>query len=273
LIGQQLSTELGQQFVVENRTGAASNIAAETVVNAPPDGYTLLIATTANAVNATLYDKLDFDFMRDTVPVAACVCVPNLLDVNPSVPAETVAEFIAYAKANPDKLNMGSGGTGGPVHMTGELFMMMSGVKLVHVPYRGEALALTDLIGDHVQVVFGSMPASIGYARAGKLRSLAVTTAARSQTMPELPTIADTVPGYESSTWYGIAAPRGTPDAIVDRLNHAVNAALADPGLQAKFRELGGSTITGSPADFGKLIADETQKWAKVVKFSGAKPE
>jgi tripartite-type tricarboxylate transporter receptor subunit TctC len=273
LIAQQLAARLGQQFFVDNRTGAASNIAAEAVVNAPPDGYTLLLATTGNAVNATLYEKLNFDLMRDIVPVASCVRVPNILEVHTSVPAMTVSEFIAYAKANPEKLNMGSGGTGGPVHMTGELFMMMTGVKLVHVPYRGEALALADLLGNHVQVVFGSMPASIEYIRAGKLNALAVTTAVRSETMPELPTISDFVPGYESSTWYGIGAPKNTAAEIVDKLNNAINAALADPSVKAKFHELGGSVITGSSADFGKLIAGEIEKWAKVVKFSGAKPE
>jgi tripartite-type tricarboxylate transporter receptor subunit TctC len=272
-IGQRLSEELGQQFVVENRTGAASNIAAEAAINAAPDGYTLLIATTANAVNATLYDTLDFNFIRDVVPVAACVRVPNILSVHPSVLVNTVAEFIAYASANPNKLNMGSGGPGGPVHMTGELFMMMSGVKLVHIPYRGEALALADLMGNHVQVVFGSMAASLEYARAGKIRALAVTTATRSETMPELPTIADTVPGYESSTWYGIAAPKNTHRDIVEKLNRTINAALADQAVQARLGDFGGSAITGSSADFGKLIAAETEKWAKVVKFSGVKPE
>jgi tripartite-type tricarboxylate transporter receptor subunit TctC len=273
LIGQQLSARLGQQFVVENRTGAAGNIAAEAVVNALPDGYTLLLATTGNAVNATLYDKLNFDFMHDIVPVASCVRVPNLLDVHPSVPAKTVAELIAFAKANPEKLNMGSGGMGGPVHMTGELFMMMTGVKFTHVPYRGEALALADLLGDHVQLVFGSMPASVEYIRAGKLRALAVTPAARSDTMLELPTIADVVPGYESSTWYGIGAPRNTPTELVNELNNAINAALSDPRVKAKFHEFGGSVITGSPGDFGKLIADETEKWAKVVKFANIKAD
>ena len=271
-IGQKLSEELGQQFIVENRTGAASNIAAETAINATPDGYTLLIATTANAVNATLYDNLDFDFIRDTVPIAACVRVPNILAVHPSVPVDNVAEFIAYAKANPNKLNMGSGGPGGPVHMTGELFMMMSGVNLVHIPYRGEALALADLLGNHVQVVFPSMAASLEYARGGKLRALAVTTATRSQTMPELPTVADTVPGYESSTWYGVAAPKNTPRDIIEKLNRTINDALADPALQAKLKDFGGGAIGGSSADFGKLIDDETDKWAKVVKFSGVKP-
>jgi tripartite-type tricarboxylate transporter receptor subunit TctC len=273
VIGQQLSAQLGQQFVVENRTGAASNIAAEIVVTAPPDGYTLLVATTGNAINATLYDRLNFDFMRDIVPVASCIRVPNVLDVHPAVPASTVPEFIAYAKANPERLSMGSGGTGGPVHMTGELFMMMTGVKLLHVPYRGEAMALADLLGDHVQVVFGSMPASIEYIKAGKLHGLAVTTATRSEIMPEFPTVAESVPGYESSTWYGVGAPKNTPTEIVDKLNKAINVALADPSVKMRFHELGGSVIVGSPADFGKLIADETAKWAKVVKFSGAKPE
>jgi tripartite-type tricarboxylate transporter receptor subunit TctC len=273
LIGQHLSERLGKPFVVENRTGAASNIAAEAVISAPPDGYTLLIATTANAVNATLYDKLNFDFMRGVAPVAGCVRLPNVLAVHPSVPARTVAEFVAYAKANPNRLNMGSGGAGGPVHMTGELFMMMSGVKMVHVPYRGEALALTDLLGNQVQVVFPSLAASLGYARAGQLRALGVTTATRSQIMPALPPIGETVADYESSAWYGIAAPNGTPGAIVDRLNGAVNAALADPAVQARFAELGGKTVPGSPADFARLIADETDKWAKVVKFSGLRLE
>jgi tripartite-type tricarboxylate transporter receptor subunit TctC len=271
LIGQHVAERLGKSFVVENRTGAASNIAVETVLNAAPDGYTLLIATTANAVNATLYEKLNFNFMRDVVPVAACVRLPNVLAVHPSVPAKSVAEFIAYAKANPNKLDMGSGGAGGPVHMTGELFMMMSGTKMVHVPYRGEALALTDLLENQVQVVFPSLAASLGYARSGQIRALGVTTATRSEIMPELPPIEDTVPGYESSTWYGIAAPRSTPAAIVETLNAAVNAALAEPAVQARFGELGGTTIAGSPSDFGKLIASETDKWAEVVKFSGLK--
>jgi tripartite-type tricarboxylate transporter receptor subunit TctC len=260
LIGQQLSARLGQQFLVENRTGAANNIAAETVVGAPPDGYTLLLATTANAINATLYDKLNFDFMRDIAPVASCIRVPNVLDVHPSVPATTVREFIAYAKANSEQLSMGSGGIGSPVHMTGELFMMMTGTKLLYVPYRGEAMALADLLGDHVQVVFGSMPASIEYLRTGKMRGLGVTTTARSEIMPNLPIIADVVPGYESSSWYGIGAPKNTPAEIVGRLNSAINASLADANVKDEFRELGGGVIAGSPSDFGKLIADDTEK-------------
>jgi tripartite-type tricarboxylate transporter receptor subunit TctC len=273
LIGEQLSAKLGQSFVVENRTGAASNIATETVVNAPPDGYTLLLATVANAANATLYGNLSFNFMHDVAPVAACVRLTNVLAVNASVPAQSVAEFIAYAKANPNKLNMGSGGAGGPVHMTGELFKMEAGIKMVHVPYRGEALALADLLGNQVQVVFPSLAASIGYARAGKVRLLGVTTATRSQIMPEIPTIAETIPGYESSTWYGVAAPRNTPAAVVERLSGAINAALADPAFQAKIADLGGRTISGSPEDFERLIGEETEKWAKVVKFSGLRLE
>jgi tripartite-type tricarboxylate transporter receptor subunit TctC len=273
VIAQQLSAQLGQQFVVENRTGAASNIAAETVVNAPPDGYTLILAATANAINATLYDKLTFEFARDIVPVASCVRVPNVLDLNPSVPVRSVSEFIAYAKANPEKLSMGSGGTGTTPHMSGELFMMMTGVKLLHVPYRGEAMALADLLGDHVQLVFGTMPGSIELIRSGKLHGLAVTTRERSEVMPELPTIAEAVPGYESSTWFGIGAPRNTPAEIIDKLNKAVNAVLTQQNIRARLYELGGSINAGSSTDFGKLIADETKKWAKVIKFAGIKPD
>src|SRR3569832_560306 len=273
LIGEQLSIQLGKPFVVENRTGAASNIATETVISAPPDGYTLLLATVANAANATLYGNLGFNFMRDVVPVAACVRLTNVLAVKASVPANSVAEFIAYAKANPNKLNMGSGGAGGPVHMTGELFMMEAGIKMVHVPYRGEALALADLLGNQVQVVFPSLAASVGYVRAGQVRALGVTAAIRSQIMPGIPTIAETIPGYESSTWYGIAAPRNTPAEIVERLNEAIKTALADPAFQTKVADLGGRTIPGSPADFGRLITEETEKWAKVVKYSGLRLE
>ena len=223
--------------------------------------------------NATLYGNLSFNFIRDVAPVAACVRLTNVLAVNASVPARSVAEFIAYAKANPNKLNMGSGGAGGPVHMTGELFRMEAGIKMVSVPYRGEALALADLLGNQVQVVFPTFAASIGYARAGQVRLLGVTAATRSQIMPEIPTIAETIPGYESSTWYGVAAPRNTPPAVVERLSGAVNAALADPTFQAKVGDLGGRTIPGSPEDFGRLIAEETEKWAKVVKFSGLRLE
>jgi tripartite-type tricarboxylate transporter receptor subunit TctC len=273
LISHWLSERLGVQFIVENRPGAGSNIATEAVVRAPADGYTLLLVAVANATNATLYDKLNFNFIRDIAPVAGLLRVPNLVEVHPSVPVQTLPEFITYARANPGKINMGSGGSGGPVHMTGELFNMMAGLKMQHVPYRGEAPALNDLIGGQVDVVFGSVPASIQYVRAGKLRALAVTTATRSPLLPDLPTVAEFVPGYESSTWYGIGAPRSTPADIVDRLNVEINAALADPTLQARMSDLGGTAIGGSPDDFSELIATDTEKWGKVVKFASIKPE
>ena len=273
LISHWLSERLGQQFIVENRPGAGSNIATEAVVRAPADGYTLLLVAVANATNATLYDKLNFNFIRDIAPVAGLLRVPNLIEVHPSVPARTLPEFIAYARANPGKVNMGSGGSGGPVHMTGELFNMMAGLKMQHVPYRGEAPALNDLIGGQVDVVFGSVPASIQYVRAGKLRALAVTTATRSELLPDLPTVAEFVPGYESSTWYGIGAPRSTPADIVDRLNTEINAALADPTLKARMADLGGAAIGGSPDDFSELIVTDTEKWGKVVRFASIKPE
>jgi tripartite-type tricarboxylate transporter receptor subunit TctC len=272
LMGQRLSERLGQPFIIENRTGAGSNIAAETVVNATADGHTLLLVTTANAVNATLYDKLSFNFARDIVPVAGLLRVPNVMLIDPSVPANSVTEFIAYAKLNPTKVNMGSGGNGGPVHMAGALFQMMSGVSLVHVPYRGEALALTDLLGGQVQVVFGSVPSSIGYIKGGKLRALAVTTATRSDALPDVPALADFVPGYEMSTWYGVGAPRNTPPDIVDKLNAEINAALADPKFRARLTDLSGTVLGGSSSDLGNLIAEETEKWAKVVTFAGIKP-
>jgi tripartite-type tricarboxylate transporter receptor subunit TctC len=273
LIAHWLSERLGQQFIVENRPGAGSNIATEAVVRAPADGYTLLLVAVANATNATLYDNLNFNFIRDIAPVAGLLRVPNVVEVNPSVAAQTLSEFIADTKANPGKVNMGSGGSGGPVHMTGELFNMMAGLKMLHVPYRGEALALTDLIGGQVQVVFGSVPASIQHIRAGKIRALAVTTSTRSELLPDLPTVADFVPGYESSTWYGIGAPKRTPAEIIERLNVEINAALSDPRLRARLADLGGTAIGGSPADFGRLIAADTVKWAKVVKFANIKPE
>jgi tripartite-type tricarboxylate transporter receptor subunit TctC len=273
LIGQWLSERLGQPVVIESRPGAGTNIATETVVNAPPDGYTLLLVAPANAINATLYEKLNHNFMRDIAPVAGLIRFPNVIVVNPSVPAETVPELIAYAKANPGKLNMASSGAGSTIHVSGELFKMMTGINMVHVPYRGGAPALTDLISGQVQVMFDNVPTSIEFIRAGKLRPLAVTTAARSHVLPDLPTVADFVPGYEASAWYGLGVPKGTPEAIVDRLNTEINAILADPKAKARFAELGASLLAGSPAEFGQLVADETEKWAKVVKFSGARPD
>jgi tripartite-type tricarboxylate transporter receptor subunit TctC len=273
LIGQWLSERLGQQFVIENRPGAATNIGTEAVVRAPADGYTLLLADASAAINATLYDKLNFYFISDIAPVAGIIRVANVMEVNPSFPAKTVPEFIGYAKANPGKINFASGGSGAPPHVSGELFKMMTGVDIVHIPYRGLAPALTDLIGGQVQVMFGTMPPSIEYIRAGKLRALAVTTTMRSAALPDIPTVGEFVPGYEASTWYGVGAPKNTSSEIVEKLNREINAGLADPKLKARLADLGGTTLPGSPADFGKLIADETEKWAKVVKFSGAKPD
>jgi tripartite-type tricarboxylate transporter receptor subunit TctC len=273
LIGQWLSERLGQPVVVESRPGAGTNIATETVVNAPPDGYTLLLVAPANAINATLYEKLNHNFMRDIAPVAGLIRFPNVIVVNPSVPPKTVPELIAYAKANPGKLNMASSGAGSTIHVSGELFKMMTGINMVHVPYRGGAPALTDLISGQVQVMFDNVPTSIEFIRAGKLRPLAVTTAARSNVLPDLPTVADFVPGYEASAWYGVGVPKGTPEAIIGKLNKETNAILADPKARARFDELGASLIAGSPAEFGQLVADETEKWAKVVKFSGARPD
>ena len=273
LLGQWLSERLGQPVVVESRPGAGTNIATEIVVNAPPDGYTLLLVAPANAINPTLYEKLNHNFMRDIAPVAGLIRFPNVIVVNPSVPAKTVPEFIAYAKANPGKLNMASSGAGSTIHVSGELFKMMTGINMVHVPYRGGAPALTDLISGQVQVMFDNVPTSIEFIRAGKLRPLAVTTAARSNVLPDLPTVADFVPGYEASAWYGVGVPKGTPEAIIGKLNKETNAILADPKARARFDELGASLIAGSPAEFGQLVADETEKWAKVVKFSGARPD
>jgi tripartite-type tricarboxylate transporter receptor subunit TctC len=273
LIGQWLSERLGQQFFVENRPGAASNIATEAVVNAPPDGYTLLVATSVNAINATLYDKLNFNLIRDIAPVASIHREPFLVEVNPSVPVKTVPELIAYAKANPANINMSSAGIGSGNHIAGELFKMMTGVNLVHVPYRGAGPALVDLLGGQVQVMFATMSSSIEYVRSGKLRALAVTTATRSPVLPDIPTVAEFVPGYESSFWTGVGAPKSTPAEIVDRLNKEINAALADPKMKARFAELGATALPGSPADFGKLLADETEKSAKVVKFAGVKAD
>jgi tripartite-type tricarboxylate transporter receptor subunit TctC len=273
LIAQWLTERLGQAFVVENRPGAGSNIAAEAVVNAPADGYTLLVGATANAINATLYDKLNFNFMRDTVPVGGIIRVPNVMEVNLSVPARSVPEFITYAKANPGKISMASGGVGASSHMSGELFKFMTGINMVHVPYRGVAPALADLIGGQVQVLFDTMPNTIEYIKAGKLRALAVTTTMRNAAMPDLPTVAEFLPGYESSAWYGVSAPRGTPADIVDRLNKEINAGLSDSKLGARLADLGGITLQGSSADFGKLIAEETEKWARVIRAANIKAE
>jgi tripartite-type tricarboxylate transporter receptor subunit TctC len=273
LIAQWLSERLGQQFVVENRTGAATNIATEAVVRAPADGYTLLFVTAANAINTTLYEKLSFNLSRDIVPVASLIRAPSVLEVNPSVPAKTVPEFIAYAKAHPGKLIMASGGIGAPSHVFGELFKFMTGVNLVHVPYRGAAPAVTDLLAGQVQVYFDPVPNSIGYIRAGKVRPLAITSATRSEALPDVPTVGEFVPGYEASFWFGIGAPKATPGEIVDKLNKEVNAALADPKMKARLAELGATALPGSSADFGKFIADETEKWGKVIKSAGIKAE
>ena len=273
LIGQWLSERLGQQFVIENRPGAGSNIGTEVVVNAPPDGYTLLLVGASSAINATLYEKLSFNFLRDIAPVSGIISIPFIMAVNPSFPAKTVSEFIAYARANPGKVNMASGGNGTAGHLSGELFKMMAGINMVHVPYRGEAPALTDMLGGQVQAMFGTMPASIEHVRAGKLRPLAVTSARRSELLPDLPTVGDFVPGYETSAWQGIGAPKNTPAEIINKLNKEINAGLADPKIKTRVADMGGTVLTGSPADFGKLIADETEKWGKVVKFSGAKPD
>jgi tripartite-type tricarboxylate transporter receptor subunit TctC len=273
LIGQGLSERLGQQIVVDNRPGAGTNIATEVVAKAAPDGYTLLLANSPNAINATLYDNLSFDFVRDIVPVASIGRVPLVMVVNPDLPAKTIPEFIAYAKANPGKVNMGSGGNGAPDHMSGELFKAMAGVGILHVPYRGVAPAIADLLGGQVQVIFGTMPAVISLIKSGRLRALGVTTATRSDELPDVPSIGEFVPGYEASQWYGICAPKGTPAEAIERLSRETNAVLADPKMKARLAELGASALSGSPADFGKLIVDETAKWAKVVKISGAKPD
>jgi len=272
LIGQWLSQRLGQQFVVENRPGAATNVATEAVVNAPPDGYTLLLASLPNASNATLYENLKFNFIDDIAPVAGIARDPFAIEVHPSVPVKTVPEFIAHAKANPGKINMASGGIGAGNHIAGELFKMMAGVNLVHVPYRGAGPALIDLLAAQVQVMFASISSSIEYVRAGKLRALAATTATRSPVLPDIPTVSEFVPGYEFSFWTGIGAPRNTPIEIVDKLNQEINAALADPNMQTRLAELGSTALPGSPGDFGKLIAEETEKWGKVVKFADIKP-
>jgi tripartite-type tricarboxylate transporter receptor subunit TctC len=271
LMGQWLSEKLGQPFVIENRPGGGTNIATEAVIRAAPDGYTLLLVAPANAINATLYDKLNFSFLQEIEPIAGIIRFPNVVVVNPSVPVNTIPELIAYAKANPGKLNMASSGNGSTIHMSGELFKMLTGINMVHVPYRGGAPALTDMLSGQVQVMFDNIPTCAEHVKSGKLRGLAVTSTARSEVLPDLPTVADFLPGYEASAWYGLAAPKGTPREIVETLNKAVNAVLTDPVAKKRFAEVGAILLPGSAADFGKLLADETEKWGKVVKFAGAK--
>ena len=269
IMGQYLSERLGQQFIIDNRPGAGNNIGTEVVVNSPPDGYTVLLVNPANGINATLYRKLPFNLLRDIAPVAGITRTPNVMEVTPTFPAKNVAEFIAYGKANPGKINMASSGNGTSVHLSGELFMAMTGIKMTHVPYRGAAPAITDLIAGTVDVMFDNLPASIEFIRSGKMRALAVTTDARNPGLPDVPTVGDTVPGYEASAWFGMGAPKGTPAAIIEKINKAVNEALANPKVVAKLADLGGVPLTGSPEDFGKVMASETEKWAKVVKFAG----
>jgi tripartite-type tricarboxylate transporter receptor subunit TctC len=273
LFSPWLSEQLGQQFVIENRPGAGGNVGVEVVARSRADGYTILLVAPNSAINATLYDTLSYDFIRDIAPIAAIMRVPNVMEVNPSVPVKTVPEFIAYAKANPGKLNFASPGNGTTAHVAGELFKMMAGVNMIHVPYRGGAPAVADLIAGQVQVSFDTMPTSIEHIRAGKLRALAVTTAARSEALPDLPTVGDFLPGFEASAWFGVAAPRQTPAQIVDRLNKEINAGLVEPKIKARLIDLGGTPLPGSSADFGKLIADETEKWARVIKFAGIKAQ
>jgi tripartite-type tricarboxylate transporter receptor subunit TctC len=273
LIGQWLSERLGQQFVIENRPGAGSNIGTEAVVRAPADGYTLLLVGTASAINATLYDKLNFNFVRDIAPIAPIVRFPYIMVVNPSFPAKTLPEFIAYAKANPGKINMASPGSGSTPHINGELFKVMTGTNMVHVPYRSAAAVMTDLLSGQVQLYFGTTASSLEYVRTGKLRALAVTIERRLDELPDIPAVAEFVPGYEASNWFGVGAPRDTPVEIIDKLNKEIHAGVADPKMKARLADLGGTPLLGSPADFGKLIAEETEKWGKVVKFSGAKAD
>jgi len=273
LIGQWLQDHLGQPFVVDVKPGAGGNVGTEFVVHATPDGYTLLTVNSQNAISPALYPELTFNFLKDIAPISQISIAPMIMEVNPSLPVNTVPEFIAYAKANPGKINMASAGIGGPHHVAGELFKSMAGVDLVHVPYRGASPALTDMLGGQVQVMFDNLPSSIGHIQGGRLRALAVTTAVRAKLLPDVPTIAETVPGYEASAWFGMAVPKGTPRPIIDKLNKAINEALTDPAMQAKLAELGGTNIPGTPEDFGKIIAEETDKWAKVVKATGATAE
>jgi len=272
LIGQWLSEHLGQQFAVENRPGAGTNLGTEAVVRASADGYTLLIAGSSAAINATLFEALNFDFIRDTAPIASIVRVPQLMQVNPSLPIQSVPEFIAYVKANPGKIAMGSGGNGSPAHIIGEYFKLMTGTDLTHVPYRGAAPAVAGLIGGQVQVAFTELATSLGYIKAGTLRALAVTTTTRSETLPDVPTLGEFIPGFEASQWVGLVAPRDTPSAIIEKLNIEINAALNETGMKARFTGLGGMVLTGSPSDFGKLIRDDTEKWAKVIRAANIKP-
>ncbi len=273
LVANWLSNRLGQTFVVENRPGGGNNIGTEAAIKSPPDGYTLFVVNTANVINTSLYKHLNFVFHRDIDPVAGFVRVPNVMEVNPDVPAKTVAEFIAYAKANPGKVNMASSGNGTSIHLSGELFMMMTGVKMTHIPYKGSAPALTDMIGGQVQVMFDNLPASIAHIKAGKLRALAVTTAFRSPELPDVPTVAETVPGYEASAFFGFGVPHGTPKEIVDLLNKEINAAMKDPEIQARLKDLGGIAAPGTPEDFGNFLKAETAKWEKVVKAANVSIE
>ena len=273
LIGQRLSERLGQPFIIENRPGATGNIGTEAVVRAPADGHTLLLVVPSNGIAHVLYDKLNFNFIRDTAPVAGISNGPLVMEVNPTVPAQTVPEFIAYAKANPGKINFASPGNGSTIHLCGELFKMMTGVNMVHVPYRGNAPALTDLLAGQVQMMFADTPSSIEHLRAGKLRALAVTTAMRSDVLPEIPTVSEFIPGFEASNWFGVAAPKNTPLEIIDKLNKEINVALAEPKIKARLADLGAAALAGSPADFGKLISEEAEKWGKVIRAANIKPE
>ena len=273
IVAQWLTEKMGQPFVVENKPGAGNNLGVEAVVNAPPDGYTMLLVNPANGINATLYKNLSFNFQRDIAPVVGLVRTPNVMEVTPGLPVKTVAEFIAYCKANPGKLNMASSGSGTSVHLSGELFKSMTGCDMVHVPYKGAGPALVDLIGGQVQVIFDNLPSSIGHIKSGRLRALALTSEQRDPSLPNVPTVAETVPGYEATAWFGIGMPRGTPREFIDKINAEVNRALADPKMRERLAELGGRPIAGSPEDFGRVIAAETAKWEKVVVSSGAKVE
>jgi tripartite-type tricarboxylate transporter receptor subunit TctC len=273
IIAQWLTEKLGQPFVIENKPGAGNNLGTEAVVKAAPDGYTMLLVNPANGINATLYKELSFNVIRDIAPVAGIVRTPNVMEVTPSFPAKTVAEFIAYCKANPGKINMASSGSGTSVHLSGELFKSMTGCQMLHVPYKGAGPALTDLMGGQVDVIFDNLPSSIGHIKGGKIRALAVTSAERDPSLPDVPTVAETVPGYEATAWFGIGMPKGTPKDVIEKVNAEVNRALADPKMRARLAELGGKPIAGTPEDFGKVIAAETAKWEKVVISSGAKVE